>query len=703
MVFGPFRHFVVVLTAAAFAFSAPGRRAPDSGYRDWTVYGGGAESIRYSALKQINRENVDKLRVAWTYDTGDAYKNSEMQCNPIVVDGVLYATTPKGRVIALDGASGNLLWSFHPFEGREGSGRIRTRGLSYAMGRIYAPARQHLYALDAKTGRPVGGFGDGGRIDLREGLGREGQTLTVLINTPGIVYRDLLIVGSLVSEGLPSAPGDVRAYDLRTGKQRWVFHTIPRPGEFGYDTWPKDAWTYAGGANSWPGMALDEKRGLVFVPTGSAAFDFYGANRVGDNLFANSLVALEAATGKRVWHFQMVKHDVWDRDLPAPPSLVTVRRDGKLIEAVAQITKSGHVFVFERETGKPLFPVEYRAVRTSDVEGEALAKMQPLPVKPEAFARQVLTESMLTRRTPEAHKAVLETFRKVRSNGQFEPPSREGTIVFPGFDGGGEWGGAAFDPETGLFYVNSNEMAWILRIVEKRDKARSGAALYKQHCASCHREDLRGTPPEFPSLVAIGGRLTEARFREVVEKGSGRMPGFGQLGREAVGAITRYVIAGDDLAVSPTRAPSPIDLKYTHDGYNKFLDPDGYPAVEPPWGTLNAINLDTGEYAWRIPFGEFPELAAKGMRNTGTENYGGPVVTAGGLLFIGATNHDRKFRAFDKLTGKLLWETLLPASGNATPAVYEVNGKQFVVIGAGGGKSGAPSGGTYVAFALPEE
>jgi quinoprotein glucose dehydrogenase len=702
---GPVRSLPAFLVCAILLFSAPGRRVPASGYTHWSVYGGGPDGIRYSALKQIDRNNVAKLRVAWTFDTGDAFKGSEMQCNPIVIEGVLYATTPKGRVIALNAATGKLQWSYNPFEGREVTSRVRTRGLVYAGGRLYVPARQYIYALDARTGKPAATFGDGGRIDLREGLGREAQSLTVLVNTPGVVYKDLLITGSLVSEGLPSAPGDIRAYDLRTGKQRWAFHTIPHPGEFGHDTWPEDAWKYSGGANSWPGLALDEQRGLVFVPTGSAAFDFYGANRAGDNLFANSVIALKADTGERVWHFQVVKHDVWDRDLPAPPSLVTVRRGGQLIDGVAQITKSGHVFVFERASGKPLFPVEYRAAPASDVDGESLAAMQPLPVKPAPFARQVLTEAMLTKRTPEAHRAVLETFRKVRSDGQFAPPSREGTVVFPGFDGGGEWGGAAFDPETGLFYVNSNEMAWILRLVERSKKApRSGAALYQQNCASCHRADLRGTPPEFPSLLRIGERRTESQVRDVIEKGSGRMPGFARLGTNAMAAITRFVLRGEDTAVAAqAAAPSPIDLKYTHDGYNKFLDPDGYPAVEPPWGTLNAINLDTGEYAWRIPFGEFPELAALGMRNTGTENYGGPVVTAGGLLFIGATNHDRKFRAFDKLTGKLLWETTLPASGNATPAVYEAKGRQYVVIGAGGGKSGAPSGGSYVAFALPEK
>jgi quinoprotein glucose dehydrogenase len=456
-----------------------------------------------------------------------------------------------------------------------------------------------------------------------------------------------------------------------------------------------------GGANNWSGMALDAKRGLVFVPTGSASYDFYGANRAGDNLFANSLLALKADTGKRVWHFQFVRHDVWDRDLPAPPSLVQIRRNGKVIDAVAQITKSGHVWVFDRDSGKPLFPYREVEVPDSDVDGEVLSRKQVLPLVPEPFARQELTEDMLTNRTPEAHEAALERFRKVRSGPQFTPPSFEGTVVFPGFDGGGEWGGAAWDPETGILYVNSNEMAWILRIVPRgeRRSTTSGKVLYAQQCSGCHRPDMLGTPPEFPSLVGVAGRRTAAQIGEVIRKGAGRMPGYAQLGDVAVEAIQKFISTGEDVPVRTEAAVAKPLLKYNTDGYNKFLDADGYPAIAPPWGTLNAINLHTGKYEWKIPFGEFPELAAKGMRNTGTENYGGPVVTAGGLVFIGATNHDRKLRAYDKLNGKLLWQTSLPAAGNATPAVFEVKGKQIIVIAAGGGKS-KHSGGSYVAYAL---
>jgi len=678
--------------------------SPETAYRGWAVYGGGPESIRYSSLDQINRTNVKTLRPAWTYDTKEAFEGSEMQCNPIVVDGLFFATTPKLRVFALEADTGKLRWSFDPHEGKEVKSRTRVRGLTHAQGRIYFAARHVLYCLDAKTGKPVLEFGSRGRVDLREGLGRDPETLSVSANTPGIVYKDLLILGSLIAEDLPAAPGDIRAFDLRTGKIRWSFHTIPHPGEFGYETWPPDAWKYIGGANNWSGMSLDEKRGIVFAGTGSAAFDFYGANRAGDNLFANCLLALDANTGKRKWHFQTVRHDVWDRDLPAPPSLVTVQRDGRLIDAVAQITKSGLVFVFERETGKPVFPVEYRDVLPSDVDGEVTAPKQPFPLAPPPFARQRFTEDVVTTRTPAAREYVLDKLRALRNRGPYDPPSREGTILFPGMDGGGEWGGPAFDPTSGLFYVNANEMVWVIKLVERARKTGSMTAreLFVSECASCHKENLRGTPPEFPSLVGVAKRRSASQISAIIRKGAGRMQGFTDLPEDAVDALTEYLVTGDGSnSVAFGSETSPIDLKYRLDGYIRFTDPDGYPAVAPPWGTLTAIDLNKGEIAWQIPLGEIPELAAQGKKDTGSENYGGPVVTAGGLLFIGATNNDRKFRAFDKTTGELLWETELSAAGNATPAVYEVKGRQYVVIGAGGGKWGNKSGGTYHAFALP--
>jgi quinoprotein glucose dehydrogenase len=449
-------------------------------------------------------------------------------------------------------------------------------------------------------------------------------------------------------------------------------------------------------------MTLDERRGIVFVPTGSAASDFYGANRLGDNLFANSLLALDARTGKRIWHFQFVRHDILDRDLPAPPVLVTLRRDGREIDAVAQTTKQGYVFVFDRETGQPLFPIELAKVPPSDVPGEVASDSQPLPIKPQPDARQPLTADMLTTRTPAAAAWARAELAKMKSDGPFAPlmVGKE-TIIFPGLDGGAEWGGAAFDPQTGLLYVNTNEMAWLGSLAPSAEGT-GGRSTYLRNCAACHGDDLRGAPPSIPSLEQLAARLSLDDVKHMIAQGGGRMPGFPNLQSDVLETLVAYLMSGEDA--SPKGGVEAVSTeRYRFTGYRRWVDPEGYPPIAPPWGMLNAIDLNTGEYAWRIPFGEFPELAARGMMNTGSENYGGPIVTAGGLLFIGATNHDRKFRAFDKRNGKLLWETTLPFSGNSTPATYEVDGRQFVVILATGGKSREAPGGVYVAFALPEE
>jgi quinoprotein glucose dehydrogenase len=670
------------------------------GGREWSGYGGGSAEIRYSTLKQINRSNVSKLQVAWTYDASDGPGASQTQ--PIMVNGIVYGITPLHRVVALDAATGRLVWKFDSGL----AGRGPNRGLTYwAAGnerRIFAAVQSFVYALDATTGKVIPGFGKEGRIDLREGLGRDPSRQSIILTSPGIIYKDLLIVGGRTPEVLPAPPGDIRAYDVRTGKLRWSFHTIPRPGEYGYDTWPQDAWTYTGSANNWAGMAVDEQRGIVFVPTGSAAADFYGADRLGDNLFANTLLALNAGTGERIWHFQGVKHDVWDRDFPSPPSLVSVKRGGKTVDAVAQTTKQGWVYLFDRATGAPLFPIEYRKYPPSNVPGETVADTQPMPAKPQPFARQLLTEDILTNRTPEARRAALEHFRAMRSEGQFVPLSVDRqTVFFPGFDGGAEWGGSAFDPETALLYVNANDIAWYSSMAENQG-GKSGRQVYLTNCGGCHGDNLAGEPPQMPSLIDIGAKHKREALAKIVREGAGRMPSFPDLRLEDVNALLDYVLSGEskELEAGKSSAKAPA---YRFTGYHKFLDPQGYPAVAPPWGTLNAINLNTGEYAWKIPLGEYPELAAKGMKDTGTENYGGPIVTAGGLVFIGATNFDRKFRAFDKLTGKLLWETTLPLAGNSTPATYEIGGRQYIVIYATGGKGrpGDASGGIFVAFALP--
>lgn len=695
----PFRLFSWLLIPLFFVCSASTQnKSKDPQNLDWPVYGGGLEGQHYSPLNQIDKENVGHLQVAWSYDTGES---GGLQTSPIEVHGMLYGISPSQKVFALNAATGELKWKFD--SGIPGT--QPDRGLAYWENgndrRIIVGVMNFVYELNADTGQPEPGFGDHGRVDLREDLGRDVATAFIALTSPAVVYRDLIIVGGREPETLPAPPGDIRAYDVHTGKMRWIFHTIPHPGEFGYETWPKDAWKTSGAANNWAGMSLDSKAGILYVPTGSAAFDFYGGDRVGDDLFANCLIALNAETGERIWHFQGVKHDIWDRDFPSPPILLPVQHDGKTVNAVAQASKQGFVYLFDRSNGTPLFPLESRKYPKSDLPGEVTAEEQSLPIKPAPYARQFLTEGLLTNRTPEAHQWALEKFRTFRNAGQFVPfETKQATIIFPGFDGGAEWGGQAVDPDTGIFYINANDVPWYAQLAENTTTRVSGKSIYQNQCSICHRDNMAGSPPTFPSLIGVGQRFDHAAIAGTIQKGRGRMPAFPQLSQDEINAIVEYLTKGENKELSSNEPPVQL-TPYRFTGYTRFLDPDGYPAVAPPWGTLNAINLNTGEYVWKIPFGEFPELAAKGIKNTGTESYGGPIVTAGGLLFIGATSYDKKFRAFDKATGELLWEATLPFSGNATPITYELNGRQYVVIAAGGGKDlRSKSGGVYVAFAL---
>ena len=666
--------------------------------RDWSVYGGAPEGTHYSPLAQINKSNVKQLQIAWTYDTQEP---GGLQTSPIEVNGVLYGISPSQKIFAVDAATGTQKWKFD-------SGIFGTqpdRGLAYWSDkddhRIIVGVMNFVYEINADTGKAIESFGDHGRIDLRENLGVDPSTASIALTSPAVVYKDLFIVGGREPETLPCPPGDIRAYDVHTGKLRWSFHTIPHEGEYGADTWPKDAWKKVGSANNWTGMSLDAKAGVLYVPTGSAAFDFYGGDRVGDDVFADSLIALNAETGQRIWHFQAVRHDIWDRDFPSPPVVARVKHDGKDVDAVIQTSKQGFVYLFDRATGKPLFPIEYKKYPKSELPGEVTADEQGLPTKPAPYARQLLTADLLTNRTPEVHKWAVDYFKNIKSEGQFVPfGTKQPTAIFPGFDGGAEWGGPAFDPETGILYVNANDIPWIAQLAENTAKDLSGKTIYQTQCSICHHDDRKGSPPNFPSLVDIGSRLDSPGIANVIRKGRGRMPSFTNLSQDEINAVVEYLTKGESKELSSAEPVVPI-MKYRFMGYNRFYDPEGYPAVAPPWGTLNAINVNTGEYAWKIPFGEYPELVAKGMKNTGSENYGGPVVTAGGLLFIGATAYDRKFHVYDKATGELLWETTLPFGGNATPITYEVNGRQYVVIAAGGGKDmRSRAGGVYVAVAL---
>lgn len=673
---------------------------------DWRVTGGDPGNTRFAPLDQINTSNVARLRVAWVYHTGDLApdQHGEIQATPIVVAGVLYATTPALAVIALRAASGKLLWRFDPrttHDARRTDLSHVNRGVVYWADandrRIFFTAGRRLYGLDARTGRPIPTFGDSGSVDLAAGLSRAIGDAYLVATSPGAIYKDVLIQGMRVGEEEGSAPGDLRAYDVRTGAIRWTFHTIPHPGEFGYETWPAGAWQTAGGSNSWAGLSVDTARGIVYVPTGSATPDFYGGARIGANLFANSLLALDAATGKRLWHFQTVHHDLWDRDLPAAPNLVTVTRGGVRVDAVAQIAKSGFVFLFERQSGKPLFDVEEHVVPASDLRGERAWPTQPFPLKPAPFARQTITAADVTEQ--------LQRFRTLR-NTFFAPPSRQGSILLPGFDGGGEWGGAAVDPETATLYVNGSDVPWIAAMRERAHlpanpgTPRPGRAVYAAACVACHGAD-RGGRDRAPSLIGLSGHLSQRDVRLILDGGRGFMPSFAGLPLVDKAALLEYLgyaVAAADTAGwrSPPKAVSPYEFA----GYERWHDTSGYPAIRPPWGTLSAIDLNTGDYRWRIPLGEFAALTARGMPITGTEQYGGPIATRGGLLFIAATQ-DAKFRAFDRNTGRLLWEATLPAPGYATPCTFAVGGKQFVVVAAGGGKLGSKSSDTYVAYSLP--
>jgi quinoprotein glucose dehydrogenase len=670
---------------------------------DWRYYLGSPESSQFSPLSQITKENVASLKVAWTFHSegADTINNrTQIQCNPLIINGIMYATSPRLHVFALDAATGKELWRFVP---GVGGGLSVNRGLAWwEQGderRLMVAVGDQLFALNPDSGEPIPSFGQNGSINLHDGLGEGNAIRFVIANTPGIIYKDTYIIGSRVDEDYGAAPGHIRAFDIRSGKLQWVFHTIPQPGEPGYETWENpEAWKTTGGANSWAGLALDEKAGVVFVPTGSASYDFWGGNRKGENLFANCLIALDANTGKRIWHFQTVHHDVWDKDLCAPPNLLTISRNGQKIEAVAQITKNGYVFLFDRKNGVPLFPVVERPVPQTDIPGEKTHPTQPHPTLPKPLVRHAFLETDINPYSPD--KVLLrDSLRRLRTGNLWMPPSQQGTVIFPGFDGGAEWGGAATDP-NGILYVNANEMPWVqkMRDMSKLPPGHPGQSAYFTYCAGCHGYEREGDPQGgYPSLVDLEKRQKEDTIAALLITGKNRMPSFKQLSdaeREAIVAFLFNKQVPDNQAFKALQKPV---IPFKADGYNRFLDSKKMPAISPPWGTLSAIDMNTGEYRWQVPLGDWK---IEGAPPTGTENYGGPVVTASGVLFIAATK-DEMFRAFDAATGKVLWETKLPAGGYATPAVYSVGGKQYVVIACGGGKMGTRSGDAYVAFALP--
>jgi quinoprotein glucose dehydrogenase len=599
---------------------------------DWPSVGNDPGCTRYSKLDQINRDNVTRLKPAWTYHTREleGRTGKTIECTPIVIDDVMYLTTGYLRVVALDAASGREIWQFdplkdHPFPHRPASLGVN-RGCAYwSDGKpggerriIHGTSDGRLFSLDAKTGRLDPRFGDGGIRNLRKELDPGVAGLDYGPTSAPLIWKSTIVIGVSCGEGPGiTAPGDIRAFDVHTGAQIWRFHSVPQPGEFGHESWSGDSWKNRGAVNAWGGLSVDVRRGIVFAGLGSAAYDFYGGDRPGPNLFANCTIALDAKTGRRVWHFQTLRHDLWDHDLPVYPNVVTVMHDGKPADAVAQVTKTGFLYLLDRETGKPLFDVSEQRVPASDVPGENASPAQPIPVKPPPFSVQFLDETNITDIGPANRASVLARLRQIRGGPAFNPPSLQGTVAIPGFHGGATWSGASFDPTTCWLYVNSNNVPNIITLIETR--------------------------------------------------------------------------AGEKAQSGPFRTR----------GYEEFRDHEGYPAIKPPWGVLTAINLNTGEFAWQVPLGEHVELTARGIPRTGTETFGGTIVTAGGLVFIAGTK-DERIHAFDKQTGRLLWEHALPAGGYATPSTYQVKGRQYVVIAAGGaGKLRTRAGDAFVAFSLP--
>ncbi|MRG45256.1 PQQ-binding-like beta-propeller repeat protein [Chitinophaga sp. SYP-B3965] len=693
-------------------------------HNDWTVYGGNGDNNKYSGLAQVDTSNVQQLKVAWIYhsEKEDKTKYGPMECNPIIIDNTLYGVSPRLKLFAVDAATGIEKWNFDPADSLINETWHRksvnmNRGVAYwAEGddkRIIYTVGPIVFAINAVTGRLIPSFGKDGGVDLRKGLGRDEKNVSISPTSPVMIYKDLFITSGLVGD---ETPGHIRGFDVKTGKQKWIFHTIPYPGEPGYETWEdKTAYKRMGSTNAWSGFSLDSKRGILFAGIGNPTNDFYGGDRLGKGLYGNCLVAIDAATGKHKWHFQTIHHDVWDMDISSPPVLITLPRNGKMIDAVVQTTKTGFVFVFEREKGNPLFPIKERPVPVKDaVAGEKLHPTQPFPVLPQPFVRQALTEKDLNTLVSDSeHQHLKQQFLSYRSEGIYTPPSERGTIVFPGYDGGGEWGGPAVDPVTNILYVNANEMAWVLNLVKDKSakntiltNLQAGSLLYKRSCMGCHGPERLGSG-DYPSLIGAEKKYNLTSFNELLSTGRRMMPGFPQLKTAERNAIASFVLNLKTLQQKNYTGPAmksndPAKPSYGFTGYNKFLTKEGYPAISPPWGTISAINLNTGEYEWKIPFGEFEELKKKGIPATGRENYGGPVVTAGGLIFIGASA-DGKFRAINKRTGAILWEYELPAPGVATPAVYAVDGRQYIVIACGGSKWGGRSSDAYVAFTLSEK
>ena len=654
----------------------------------WHRSHGDNGGMRYSALDQINRQNVRNLQQAWIYHSGDGSNN--LQCNPIIVRELMIAPTPGKFMVGINAENGKEMWRFKP------EGRPAFRGLIYWPGRESAKERvmfcagKYLYALDPNNGEAITAFGEGGHTLLP---GKVQGGFGAAAAGPAI-FKEIIVV--------PGFEKDVWGFDVVTGKHLWTFHTVPHPGEFGYDTWDH---TEEYGANCWTGMAMDEERGIAYISTGGAKPNFIGVSHLGDNLFANCLIALDAHTGKRLWHFQEIPHDLWDRDISAPPNLATITRDGKRVDVVAVTTKNADTLLLDRMTGKPIFPFRMRRAPTSDLPGEVTAPYQPDMELPEPFGKMEFTAKDLTDRTPEAAELAAAQFKSV-TTGFFRPASLGHPNLYWGMDGGAEWSGACVDLD-GRLYVSANKLGWMISVFRDDDPPEDvsgpkshGRMVYETACAQCHGLNKLGIGVA-PPLRGLRFRLTDTELMRQVRTGTNGMTAFPNMSEADLKAVTDYLLLREGGAPPPSgKSERP---RYGFTGYPRFLDNEGYPASKPPWGTLNCLDLNTGKLVWTVPLGEYPALSAEGVPKTGTENYGGAIVTAGGVLFCSGTR-DSKIRAFDKQTGEELWSGSLPWVGSAPPATYTINGRQFVAIASTGNKLGKQSeyGDAYVAFALPK-
>jgi quinoprotein glucose dehydrogenase len=697
MMRGYFKFLTSCFSLAALVSCSPDRQENTS---TWPTFGHDVSNNKFSALTAIDTSNVMQLKEVWRHD--DTTEGGGVYFNPVMMDNRVIGLMPSNKLVALDAASGKLLWEFQP-----DSSEIPnwSKGMTYHTGkpdRIFLISGGTLYSINAENGTVMRDFGSDGRVDFYEGLEVADSMrarVPVSSNAPGVVYNDLFIVGCKVPDELPSTPGDIRAFNINTGKLEWVFNVIPKPGEFGADTWSADARQRNGGANCWAGMALDEKRGIVFVPTASPSFDFYGADRPGQNLFANCLLALDAKTGKRIWHYQTTHHDLWDRDNGSPPNLVTIKRDGKEIDAVALVTKMGYLFLFNRETGESLFGVNEVPVDTvSSMPGEKPWPTQPLPVNP-PFARQGYKDEYFGRSSAWIKEEIAKNKYKT---GIYEPPSMEGSVILPTAHGGANWGGASVNPATNRLFVNATDIPWILKMTDLKKIREANQLnpeiLFRTYCSSCHGADKKGTGVG-PDLTGRAKKYANAQIASILEKGAPPMPSFKFLSAQQIDAIVSYVKDTDMQHSFETADIPENDEPFGFNGYNFYLDPEGDPAIAPPFGTLTSIDLNTGDIVWQVPLGEDPKFKKMGIPNSGMFNRGGGIATAGGLIFIGATGDDM-FRAFDQRTGKILWAHKLPGMASSIPSTYAVGGKQYVVVSVNGSTENNFKGG-YIAFAIP--